>query len=559
MMELSWRTRLLLILFGISSFFMAGNAAHWVRVLWNQDQEPDANFPVRVATNEFGTGPYFRWHVLTIDGQPFTRGDQVREAVEAHRPGDEIAVTMRNPSGETKSVLIPVMHAFREQRRARDVFVVASVSLFLPVFCFFLAFLVTGIRSHDPRAWLLLALLLSFGETPHDFGWDWSARASAWIWHVALSRAWPIAMLLFGLYFPQRSRIDLRLPWLKWVLMALVAGTGGLLGTAEFIWTYDIAAAEFLRPMLGRAEQAYVIASMLAISAFFASLGSASRNASHRDAQRRLSFLWTGACISLTPLFLLALYSILSGDDMFMGVPQPITTIALVLLPIFPLTLAYVIVVQRAMNLRVALRVGLQYTLARGGVRIFQVGVISVVISMILTGVHEHMRMVDQLRIIGVGVAALLLQRRLTTKVSDWIDRKFFREAYSADRILIELSEQARTFTETRPLLETVTERVAQTLHIPRAAVLLRDGDNYCLAKTVDGFDPDVRCLPLRARTYAQRTQTRARLFRRQEFMGEPDRTGRKTATAGAGGAGVGSALRSLRPGRRNGAGSQAV
>ena len=137
--------------------------------------------------------------------------------------------------------------------------------------------------------------------------------------------------------------------------------------------------------------------------------------------------------------------------------------------------------------------------LARRGLKIFQAVVIAVVVYLIVRGVRREMGLMDQVMIIGAGLIALGLQSRITLRISDLIDRSFFREAYSADRILIELSEQARQFTETRPLLETVTDRVAQTLHIPRAAVLLRDGENYCLAKTYDGFDPAMRCLPLRA------------------------------------------------------------
>jgi DNA-binding beta-propeller fold protein YncE len=43
------------------------------------------------------------------------------------------------------------------------------------------------------------------------------------------------------------------------------------------------------------------------------------------------------------------------------------------MLLLFPLTLAYVIVVQKAMDVRVVLRQGLQYALARNGVRTLQV------------------------------------------------------------------------------------------------------------------------------------------------------------------------------------------
>jgi hypothetical protein len=83
------------------------------------------------------------------------------------------------------------------------------------------------------------------------------------------------------------------------------------------------------------------------------------------------------------------------------------------------------------------------------------------------------------------------------------------RAVYSAERVLNDLSEEARQFTETGPLLETVTNRVAATLHIPKACVLVRDGESYCLANAASEFDPSVRCLPSHARSVEHVRQSR--------------------------------------------------
>jgi sigma-B regulation protein RsbU (phosphoserine phosphatase) len=504
MRNISRRHWLILLLFVTCGYFTAGNAAHVIGILWNGSQAPAAHFPVRLATREFGASPYWLWQVLAIDGVPFTRGEQIDDAIKGRRPGDEIPVMLKDPKGEVKKVRIPVVPAIRPHRRTIDIVILVAVSLFLNVFCFALAFVVVGIRPRDPLAWLLLAVLLSFAETARETGWDWPFPTAALIWSICVRALWPVWMMLFGLYFPQRSVLDRWLPWLKWVLIVLVIASSALMWTTVITWRLNIDASLPLRRYYGFSSTATLVSGMLAISVFFAGLGFSTGAAKDRDARRRLGFIWAGATVSLTPIFLLALYSLASGHDMFMGVPQWTIFAALLTLPFFPLTLAYVIVVQRAMNLRMVIRLGLQYALAQGGVRILQMVVISVLITLIVDGVHKNMQVVHQLRIIGIGLLAIGVQARLTRKASDWIDRKFFREAYSADRILIELSEEARMFTESRPLIETVTERVAQTLHIPRAAVLLRDGDNYCLAKTADGFDPAVRCLPLRARAIEQ-------------------------------------------------------
>jgi len=493
------RYRLLLALFIVAGYFTAGNAAQVIHILLHEAEAPDASVPVRLATREFGSEPYFRWKVLTIDGQPFTQGRQIEATIRTHHPGEQIAITLQSPTGEIKQYNVPVGTQIRPNHRAIDLIVMVGLSLFLQIFCFGVGFAVAGIRPHDPLAWLLLGLLLSFSQTVDSFDWHWPLYAAALLWHVMASALWPVCMMLFGLFFPHRSVIDRSVPWLKWVLIALVVIPSAIVGATILTWRLDVDASLPLRPYLGLAGNASTIAGMLAISVFFARLGFSSGAAKDRDSRRRLAYMWAGAGVSLTPVFLLALYKLFSARDMFMGVPEWVVFTALLLLPIFPLTLAYVIVVQRAMNLKVALRLGLQYALARRGLRILQLLVVGGMIYLIVHGVQREMQTVDQMMIIGGGIIALGLQRQMALKVSNWIDRVFFREAYSTDRILIELSEQVRQFTETRPLLETITERIALTLHIPRAAVLLRDGDNYCLARTSEGFDPTVRCLPLRA------------------------------------------------------------
>ena len=78
-------------------------------------------------------------------------------------------------------------------------------------------------------------------------------------------------------------------------------------------------------------------------------------------------------------------------------------------------------------------------------------------------------------------LVVLFLQLRVARPLSQWIDRRFFREAYSVDQVLVELSEQARTFTETEPLLRTITERISQTLHVERISFLMRQGKLFRL------------------------------------------------------------------------------
>jgi sigma-B regulation protein RsbU (phosphoserine phosphatase) len=66
-----------------------------------------------------------------------------------------------------------------------------------------------------------------------------------------------------------------------------------------------------------------------------------------------------------------------------------------------------------------------------------------------------------------------------------WLDKRYFREAYQAEVILEELSDQVRSVTNERELLETVVRRISDALHVPKIGILLNEGSEfrpvYCL------------------------------------------------------------------------------
>jgi sigma-B regulation protein RsbU (phosphoserine phosphatase) len=147
---------------------------------------------------------------------------------------------------------------------------------------------------------------------------------------------------------------------------------------------------------------------------------------------------------------------------------------------LFPLTLTYVIVVQKAMGVGVALRQGLQYTLARGGIRVLQMVAGGTVIAAAVTIANNaNHNLLQKSVIILVGVTAYFTTRRLGDRVRIWLDRRFFRENYDAEQVLSDLSEQVRSMVESKSLLETVAERISETLHVPQVAVLLGGNGFY--------------------------------------------------------------------------------
>jgi sigma-B regulation protein RsbU (phosphoserine phosphatase) len=148
------------------------------------------------------------------------------------------------------------------------------------------------------------------------------------------------------------------------------------------------------------------------------------------------------------------------------------------MLTLFPVTLAYVIVVHYAVDVRVIIREGIKYALARRGVAVLRIAASGgVVYGTMLEVQRHHAHYLWRVVAVGTGVALLLATRRLGDRLGDWVDRRFFREAYDVEQILSELSDTVRTLVETSPLLETVARRLSESLHVPRIVFLLRSGN----------------------------------------------------------------------------------
>ncbi len=87
----------------------------------------------------------------------------------------------------------------------------------LPTFCILLAFWVLFVRPADPLAWILLFVLLGLSSLSFEGYWDQATLLGAF--QKIFFGCWAMAMLLFGIYFPERWVLDEKYPWAKWLLI----------------------------------------------------------------------------------------------------------------------------------------------------------------------------------------------------------------------------------------------------------------------------------------------------------------------------------------------------
>ena len=370
--------------------------------------------------------------------------------------------------------------------------------LFIPVFCILLGLWVTGVRPRDRLSWLLLALLLGFTSFFNPFFTFWGPvwRDLGVIYMYALNYTWGIWLLLFGIYFPEpfpaRTRARAISRWLMWLILVPLALRTGLM------LILGVGMLENYPPVFPITHWLVTHAIVFATASYAASIGCIVCltwkwiTATSKDARRRLSVVLAGAFISFPLSLVLSFLARLRGLDVESAFPPWLYSIAYVLYCVFPISIAYAIVVQRAMDVRLIVRQSVQYTLARRGVVVLQIALSTILFATLATLVARRaLNYAETLLLMGTGAWSIFLLNGLMHRMAGSIDRRFFRETYQSDQILGELAENVRTIVETRPLLETVTQRISDALHVPVVAVLL-NGDGPYRPAYVLGMDTNL-------------------------------------------------------------------
>lgn len=413
--------------------------------------------------------------IVALDGIPATSPGDVRQLIRNQALGAPVVVSvMRN--GETSDHTVPVV-GFRQDR-----WFAYLALLLLPWLSLALGFWVAVLRPKDVFAWMVLGLLLGMSQfvRPAIYdpaAWPGVVAVVTTAWRELTVRAWAICMMLFGLFFPVRSVVDKKAPWLKWLLMAPIAFSGLWDAYRESLRTQNYPAA-FRIPPCPIPDAAVLTLMCLANSVFFMALSIKYRDPMlAKDERRRLRVLYWGATAGMMPYFVTAfvlpLFGIKSGDG-------PLLAWSLTAVILVPITLAYVIVVQRAMDVRMVLRQGVQYALARRGVLVIQLVLMAVIAEVALNYAQTHrLNPWEQALIVAAGVMAIVQVRARSEGLLRWVDRRFFREAYNSDRILSELSEQVRGILDREALLETVARKISESLHVDRVAVLLQQSGMF--------------------------------------------------------------------------------
>ncbi len=398
-------------------------------------------------------------------------------------PGDTLSVRVRKQDGTRQTLRFRLAaRSSGNHGRFREWGGILLAFSLPPFICLLVGYWVVAARPRDLNAWLIL-FILTFPETLFSIGvgW-WPGWPSFWIvvWMQFQQALSPLALLLFGIYFPERWNLDRQHPWLKYVFIAPLTASVPI-----FLW--QVAHNSFAGAMSARQElfltwvgRVDTVFAMACICIYFIALQAKLRaRDTAADTRRRLRVLMIGSEIGLGAMLLAFVILPLFHIDVqhnWIGIAAGIIFLG------FPFSLAYVIVVQRAMDVRILLRIGTKYALARATLT-FARAVLAVALVLSLVFILRAPTVTPR-AIIEMAVLAgllLLLQSRFVRNLSNWLDRRFFREAYNSDHLLAELSNQVRKYNDSGTILQLVTESLARTLHIDKIAVMLRGAGGFDL------------------------------------------------------------------------------
>lgn len=378
---------------------------------------------------------------------------------------------------------------------ANGTLAVVLMEIVLPVFFLAVGFSVVWRKLEDAAAWLLLYMMLAFssmaGASTADLerlGPVWGAAAA--VWFTFFSTSWPLAMLSFAVVFPEPLPLDTRRPWLKWLLLIPLFAVSVIQAGTNLVIA-DLSLGTWFRGLASQLGQTALILRYMAMGLFFTVLGFKSGTGRNPDSVRRVRILFIGAGVAMAPALALATLALVTGTPFGARASDSVIVPTILVMMIFPAVLAYVVIVHKAMGVGMAIRQSLQYALAHRALRFIQMAIgIAVLFGLLEIFSDPAKRRVDRLQWMAFGVLLMVFVRRGADRFRAWIDRRFFREAVDAERILADLGEQVRSITGRRDLLETVSRKIGEALHIPKVAAFVR-GETGFMPAFATGYGGD--------------------------------------------------------------------
>lgn len=353
-----------------------------------------------------------------------------------------------------------------------------AFTILLPAAALVAALLLGLLKPEDSRAYigslLFIAFAGAFALEPQSL--PAGSREIAMVARIVCTFGVSVLCLWFFLIFPTRSLIERQLPWLKHVALAVMS-TGAVVSLTRqsaLYWSLPLhrqLSVWLPETIVGRS---FEVSAVIFVGIGVVSLVLNTLRPQSRDDRRRMVIILGGVLLSLVPFVTIAAYFAVNDRP-----PAPAMLVVLgTLIAFFPLSVVYAVVRHRVLGIRLILRRGAQYALISAGFRLLLGAIVFVlfwyVVGPLLTPIAQG-PVASGLVAAGAALAAARLLRNVRGRVMPAIDRRFFRDAYDARRVLTDLSHSVRELAlEPERLLTRLVDTVSVTLHPRTTAVLIQ-------------------------------------------------------------------------------------
>jgi sigma-B regulation protein RsbU (phosphoserine phosphatase) len=439
--------------------------------------------------------------IVTIDGHPIKDPHMIFDMWSRQKPGNIVKLKILRQGEASPIILTATFRARRSDSREAGLTERLGQEILQT---YPLVFLIVGLpvlflRLGDRNAWLLAIMFACFTAAPPFpnlfAGLAPPLRLFATSYRALFGTLLGAVFYCFFALFPARSFLDRRLPWLKWMGLAIgitFALPGLRIGISH--------APAVIESLIGR-HASHIV--RLSYSYGFTALGLAALvgnafAAPNPDARRKIRVILCGTLVGVLPIsFLTAL-----GDFFHIHPPLAVGITLVLLLFLFPLSFAYAVLKHRVLEVPVLLRRGARYLLVLRGFTIL-LALISIAVTLVFAlFVAPYLELLAFGGVpggiaLGAGFGTVLLwagmvvHKRMEVK----IDRAFFRNAYDARMVLEKLVEISRTATDRVKLSDLLQDHLQQALR-PSSLVIYIETPGRRISAVRGEIPPGLTDLP---------------------------------------------------------------
>ena len=213
----------------------------------------------------------------------------------------------------------------------------------------------------------------------------------------------------------------------------------------------------------------FFVAANIAVSGFYLvapasiciAIGYSYFRAQSVEERRRARWIVAGSLAGIVPYFVLRLGNVLGITGVDFRGPLGILPSALI-----PLATGYAILKHRLFDIHVVLRRGLQYLVARNGLRfVLALPALALLYSLVTNANRTVAEVVLHNSIFIVLVVLLAIVLRFRQRLGSWLDRRFFREGYQQEQILLALIGDLGNVDSIPEMGERVARKLTDALH----------------------------------------------------------------------------------------------